>query len=66
MSNAAVTAETNPFRAEARGWLEANFPPSLKGHAPIGEAPVAWEGDAGLWKSRMAAKGWGVPTWPAT
>ena len=54
------------FRAEARAWLEANFPSSLKGRGNVGgEAPVTWEGDAALWKQRMADLGWGVPTWPA-
>jgi len=39
------------FRAEARAWLEANFPSSLKGRGNVGgEAPVTWEGDAALWK----------------
>jgi len=54
------------FRAEARAWLEANFPSSLKGSTVgiqfDGDAPV---GDALTWKQRMAGKGWGVPTWPA-
>ncbi len=58
-------AELETFRAEARAWLEANFPPSLKGKmADIqfdGRAPA---GDALTWKQRMADKGWGVPTWP--
>jgi alkylation response protein AidB-like acyl-CoA dehydrogenase len=53
------------FRAEARAWLEANFPPALKGRSVDiqfdGHAP---EGEALVWKQRMAAKGWGVPTWP--
>ena len=54
------------FRAEARAWLEANFPSSLKGRGNVGgEAPGTWEGDAALWKQRMADRGWGVPTWPA-
>jgi alkylation response protein AidB-like acyl-CoA dehydrogenase len=57
------------FRAEARAWLEANFPASLREQPegpgeliPGGEKP---SGDALLWKQRMAAKGWGAPTWPA-
>jgi alkylation response protein AidB-like acyl-CoA dehydrogenase len=58
-------AELDAFRAEARDWLEANFPRSLA-HAeaaliPGGEKPT---GDALLWKQRMADKGWGAPTWP--
>ena len=55
------------FREEARAWLEANFPPSLKDRGGImsAEGPVAEDGDFKLWKQRMADKGWGVPTWPA-
>lgn len=55
------------FRAEARAWLEENFPASLRGQTGIaaqlmdGPAPT---GDVGLWKQRMGAKGWGTPTWP--
>jgi alkylation response protein AidB-like acyl-CoA dehydrogenase len=59
--NTAVDA----FRTEARAWLEANFPPTLRGRAVAqqydGHAP---EGDALVWKQRVAEKGWGVPTWP--
>ncbi len=59
--------ELEAFRAEARTWLEGNFPPSMKGRTDIAnsEAPVPVEGDYKLWKERMGAKGWGVPTWPA-
>jgi len=55
--------EVGPFRAEAREWLEANFPPCMKGVdlAMSVETPT---GDAALWKQRMGEKGWGVPTWP--
>ena len=53
------------FRAEARGWLAENFPPSLARRPdPLEEGPVALDGDAARWKERVAAKGWGVPTWP--
>ena len=59
--------EAETFRQEARVWLEANFPPSLSGQGAImsAEAPAPEEGDYKLWKQRMGAKGWGVPTWPA-
>ena len=58
-------ADLDAFRAEARDWLEANFPKSLA-HAefamiPGGEKPT---GEALTWKQRMADKGWGAPTWP--
>src|SRR5579871_1209509 len=56
------------FRAEARRWLEANFPMSLRQPLEadveammMGAAPTA---DHALWRQRMADKGWGTPTWP--
>ena len=59
--------ETAAFRAEARAWLEENFPPSLTGMNA--QAAVAGGGemsaDQKLWKQRIADKGWGTPTWPA-
>jgi alkylation response protein AidB-like acyl-CoA dehydrogenase len=55
------------FRLEARTWLKANFPASLAADpgaaARLAEGPEA-QGDAKLWKSRMADKGWGAPGWP--
>jgi alkylation response protein AidB-like acyl-CoA dehydrogenase len=63
-------ADTNleAFRAEARTWLAENFPPSLRvdpnAVSEIITGAETTEGDAGLWKRRMAAKGWGAPTWP--
>ncbi|RVT94766.1 acyl-CoA dehydrogenase family protein [Sphingomonas crocodyli] len=56
------------FRAEARAWLEANFPPSLAFKNPVpyqNDAPYA-EGDPDwiVWRDRMAEKGWGAPGWP--
>jgi len=62
-------AELDAFRAEAREWLEANFPKSLARNeeaqmqAMAGGAKI--EGDLALWRDRMGEKGWGVPTWPA-
>ncbi|MBP6545807.1 MAG: acyl-CoA dehydrogenase family protein [Phenylobacterium sp.] len=60
-------ADLDAFRTEARTWLAENFPPSLKSRSDIAaaEAPVPVEGDYKLWKERMGAKGWGVPTWPS-
>jgi alkylation response protein AidB-like acyl-CoA dehydrogenase len=60
--------ELEAFRAEARGWIEANFPASLRGRAMAvlnqfeGGAP---EPDALAWRKAMGEKGWGTPTWPA-
>jgi alkylation response protein AidB-like acyl-CoA dehydrogenase len=58
------------FRAEARAWLEANCPPSLR--TPMPEDETVWGGrrasfknaDSKLWLERMAARGWTVPSWP--
>ncbi|HEX7758751.1 MAG TPA: acyl-CoA dehydrogenase family protein [Caulobacteraceae bacterium] len=54
------------FRAEARAWLVANFPPALKqarvaNDLEDGEAP---DPDLVLWRQRIGAKGWATPTWP--
>ena len=61
-------ADLETFRAEARDWLEANFPASLRKNPDAAEAAmmgaVKPQGDALLWKQRMAEKGWGTPTWP--
>jgi alkylation response protein AidB-like acyl-CoA dehydrogenase len=68
MADSSGDIELDAFRAEARAWLEANFPASLKGKA--GQAYAAseggeFEGDLLAWKKAMGAKGWGAPTWPA-
>ncbi len=55
------------FRAEARAWLEENFPASLRGKPGLAAALMDGPeptGDLLLWKQRMGAKGWGTPTWP--
>src|SRR5436190_1880080 len=61
-------SELDAFRAEAREWLEANFPQSLRDDAEAGMrvmmGGVKPTGDALVWKQRMAEKGWGTPTWP--
>ncbi|HEY9234609.1 MAG TPA: acyl-CoA dehydrogenase family protein, partial [Phenylobacterium sp.] len=67
MADFGSDVELEEFRAEARTWLEENFPESLRGQTGVaaqlmdGPAPA---GDIGLWKQRMGAKGWGTPTWP--
>ena len=52
--------DVEAFRAEARAWLDENFPPSLKTTAGRRAATA----DAKLWRERVAAQGWGAPTWP--
>ena len=66
----AFDAELDGFRAEARGWLEQNCPPSMRTPMPEDETPWAgrrftWKNPEGrLWLERMAAQGWTAPTWP--
>ncbi|TAJ69106.1 MAG: acyl-CoA dehydrogenase [Phenylobacterium sp.] len=61
-------ADLDAFRTEARSWLEANYPPSLRGDPEAGTrmmmGGVKPAGDHLVWKQRMAEKGWGAPTWP--
>ena len=56
------------FRTDARNWLEASFPVSLRKDLLALEAmvmsPEPPKGDFAVWKERMGAKGWGAPTWP--
>jgi alkylation response protein AidB-like acyl-CoA dehydrogenase len=59
--------ELDAFRAEARTWLEENFPASLRKDPNAQLAAMMGgraEGDAALWQKRMGDKGWGTPTWP--
>jgi alkylation response protein AidB-like acyl-CoA dehydrogenase len=62
--------ELEAFRAEARAWLDENYPKSLRKDAgPQNEEQAMAvmldpSGDQKLWKERMAAKGWGTPSWP--
>ncbi len=62
------STDLDAFRAQTREWLEANFPASLRRDASAvvnAEATGAeLEGDAALWKRRMAEAGLGTPTWP--
>ena len=59
--------DVEAFRAEARTWLDENFPASLKAD-PAAQLADLMGGeqtpDAALWKKRMGEKGWGTPTWP--
>ncbi|MGH6616754.1 acyl-CoA dehydrogenase family protein [Sphingomonas sp.] len=70
-SAAELDVSVNPldaFRAEAREWLAANFPPTLKGKDnPLSaiDAPSEASAEEAAWKKAMGDKGWGVPTWPA-
>ncbi len=54
------------FRQETRAWLEANCPSGARGPGQVawGSRKVTLEPDVRLWLTRMAEKGWTVPTWP--
>jgi alkylation response protein AidB-like acyl-CoA dehydrogenase len=54
------------FRAEARAWLEADFPNSLKGKGGLmmAEDRTRAPPDLAAWKKAIGDKGWGTPTWP--
>ena len=61
----ATTPTSRPSAKPRAAWLAVNFPPSLRGRTAANQASTTHEaGDAGLWKQRMADKGWGTPTWP--
>jgi alkylation response protein AidB-like acyl-CoA dehydrogenase len=62
-------SEVEAFRGEARNWLEENYPQSLRRDSDATQEAIMMgglkpTGDLKLWKERMAAKGWGAPTWP--
>ncbi len=61
--------EVETFRGEARTWLEDNYPQSLRRESDATQEAIMMgglkpTGELKLWKERMAAKGWGTPTWP--
>ncbi len=63
-------AELAAFRGEVRAWLQANCPPEMR-QTLRSEEEICWGGrkfqfsDAQrLWLTRMAERGWTVPTWP--
>ncbi|HWA92207.1 MAG TPA: acyl-CoA dehydrogenase family protein [Rhizomicrobium sp.] len=69
-------SDLESFRSEAKSWIEANLPSSLKGTGARaltdegdssiwGGKRVKWKNpDSKLWLERMGAKGWTAPTWP--
>ncbi len=66
----AFDGDLDGFRGEARAWLDANCPPSMRTPLPEDETPWAgrrfqWKNpEAKLWLDSMAARGWTAPTWP--
>jgi len=65
-----AAAQSDPdleaFRAEARAFIDANFPASLKGKdvLPFLEGHGSKDPDFLSWKKAMGEKGWGIATWP--
>jgi len=62
------SGELAAFRADAREWLEANFPASLR-KDPDAVTRSVMEGgtstaDVDLWRQRIGSRGWGTPMWP--
>jgi len=57
---------TDAFRAEAKDWLAANFPTSLKGRGGVMYTEGGGSSDPKIkaWTKAMGDRGWGVPTWP--
>jgi alkylation response protein AidB-like acyl-CoA dehydrogenase len=55
------------FRAEARAWLEENFPAWKAEQGVTDPGPFGREltpDQARSWQRRLAEGGWGVPSWP--
>jgi len=68
MADSTGDVELDGFRAEARTWLEANFPASLRGKAGqvlAASEAAEFEGELLAWKQAIGSKGWATPTWPA-
>jgi alkylation response protein AidB-like acyl-CoA dehydrogenase len=59
-------SDLDAFRAQAREWIEANFPASLKGkpNPMMREERQKPSADQEAWRKAMGEKGWGTPTWP--
>ena len=66
MADSGGDLELEAFRGEARAWLEASFPPSLKGKAGLvmTEESGSPTGDLAAWRKAIGEKGWATPTWP--
>ncbi len=62
---APANTDLDKFRAEARAWLAANFPPSLKGQAMLAMMEVrTTHAELNKWRKAIGQKGWSAPTWP--
>ena len=55
------------FRLEARTWLDANCPPTMRSSGSYtagGRKAIYHNPETKLWLDRMAERGWTAPTWP--
>lgn len=63
-----VMQDDQVFRTTVRDWIADNFPAALEGRgAPdfdLSPSEIAADVDRNAWRLRVAAQGWGVPTWP--
>ncbi len=59
-------SDIEAFRLDARAWLDANCPASMRGRTVHIEDihEVYGTEDARLWRDRAAARGWIAPGWP--
>jgi alkylation response protein AidB-like acyl-CoA dehydrogenase len=63
-------ADLDAFRKQARDWLEANYPASLRKDPDrataqlMVEERVKRDEDVDRWRERIGEQGWGTPTWP--
>jgi alkylation response protein AidB-like acyl-CoA dehydrogenase len=65
MADFGADVELEPFRAEVRDWIAANFPASLKGQAMLAAAEITRDdADLKTWRQRFGETGWAAPTWP--
>ena len=65
MADFGADADLEAFRQEARTWLEANFPASLKGKGALANSEVRVNNpELDKWRKAIGAKGWATPTWP--
>ena len=62
-----MSTDLNAFREEARDWLEANCPTSMRqGTVHFEDAHDVYStDDANAWLETAAARGWTAPTWPS-
>jgi alkylation response protein AidB-like acyl-CoA dehydrogenase len=56
--------DLDDFRQSVRDWLSDNFPKALAGKMLGMEGESTLGADLEVWRERLAAQGWGAPTWP--